>query len=212
MRAVVLHAPQFSRNLELLSAMYRMRRRVFKDRLDWSVSVSGEFELDVYDALGPTYLVLVSDTGQAIGAVRLLPATGPTMLADTFPALLGGETAPRGDNILESSRFCVDTGRAAEQGSKGLNRATMILFAAMIEAARLAGADSIVTVTDIRMERILRRAGWPLRRIAAPQQIGSTMAVAGFLETSEQSLLQIYGEAGIAGPVLVSADIAEIAA
>ncbi|WP_283845291.1 acyl-homoserine-lactone synthase [Bradyrhizobium cenepequi] len=32
--------------------MYRLRRRDFNDRLDWSVSVSGEFELDVYDTLG----------------------------------------------------------------------------------------------------------------------------------------------------------------
>jgi len=57
------------------------------------------------------------------------------------------------------------------------------------------------------MERILRRAGWPLRRIAAPQQIGSTMAVAGFLDTSEQALCRMYGEADVAGPVLVSPDI-----
>ncbi|WP_275190606.1 acyl-homoserine-lactone synthase [Bradyrhizobium sp. CSA112] len=56
----------------------------------------------------------------------------------------------------------------------------------MIEAVRSALADSIVTVTDTRMERIPRRAGWPLRRIAAPQQVGSTMAVAGFLDMSEQ--------------------------
>jgi N-acyl-L-homoserine lactone synthetase len=66
--------------------------------------------------------------------------------------------APRNERILESSRFCVDARLAAEQAGNGLGRATFILFAAMIEAARTAGADSIVTVTDVRMERILRRA------------------------------------------------------
>ncbi|MCA6108047.1 acyl-homoserine-lactone synthase [Bradyrhizobium cenepequi] len=212
MHAIALHTSQFGRHLELLAAMYRLRRRVFKDRLDWSVSVSGEFELDLYDILGPTYLILVADAGEPIGSVRLLPTTGPTMLADTFSVLLGGTPAPRDERVLESSRFCVDTRLVAEQAANSLNRATFILFAAMMEAVRGARADSIVTVTDTRMERILRRAGWPLRRIAAPQQVGSTMAVAGFLDMSEHTLHRMYKQADVNGPVLVSPDLANAAA
>jgi acyl homoserine lactone synthase len=212
MHAIALQPPQFGRHLDLLAATYRLRRRVFRERLDWSVSVSGEFELDVYDTLGPTYLLLMSEAGEVVGSVRLLPTTGPTMLSDTFPGLLGGVAVPQDQRILESSRFCVDTGLAAEQAGNGLNRATFILFAAMIEAARAAGADSIVTVTDTRMERILRRAGWPLQRIAAPQQLGVTMAVAGFLDTSAQALNGIYKQAGINGAVLVSPDLVRAAA
>jgi N-acyl-L-homoserine lactone synthetase len=212
MHAIELRPPQFGRHLDLLAAMYRLRRRVFKDRLDWSVSVSGELELDVYDALGPTYLVLISDAGELVGSVRLLPTTGPTMLADTFPSLLGGVAAPRDERIAESSRFCVDTTLAAEQAGNGLGRVTFILFAAMIEAARIAGADGIVTVTDIRMERILRRAGWPLRRIAAPQPVGVTMAVAGFLDASEQALHRMREKAEVNGAVLLSPDLVKAAA
>jgi N-acyl-L-homoserine lactone synthetase len=212
MHAIALQTPQFGRHLDLLAAMYRLRRRVFKDRLDWSVSVSGELELDVYDALGPTYLILISDAGEPVGSVRLLPTTGPTMLADTFPSLLGRVSAPRNERILESSRFCVDTTLAAEQAGNGLGRVTFILFAAMIEAARVAGADSIVTVTDIRMERILRRAGWLLRRIAAPQPVGVTMAVAGFLDASEQALHRMREKAEVNGAVLLSPDLVKAAA
>src|SRR5437660_11588850 len=110
MHAVALDNRQFGQHLNLLTEMYRLRRRVFKDRLDWSVSVSGDLELDVYDALNPTYLVMVAPDGRdVLGCVRLLPTTGPTMLADTFPQLLGGREPPRSDRILESSRFCVDT-------------------------------------------------------------------------------------------------------
>ena len=115
MHAIELRPPQFGRHLDLLAAMYRLRRRVFRERLDWSVSVSGEFELDVYDTLGPTYLLLMSDAGELVGSVRLLPTTGPTMLSDTFPGLLGGVAVPQDQRILESSRFWVDTGLAAEQ-------------------------------------------------------------------------------------------------
>jgi acyl homoserine lactone synthase len=202
MNVITLSQRQFGPNLDLLAAMYRLRRRVFKDRLDWSVSTSGGLELDVYDALNPTYLVVLSSEREVIGSVRLLPTTGPTMLSDTFPQLLTGLKAPRGHRILESSRFCVDTKLAVDVAENGLNRATFMLFAAMIESLGLSDADKIITVTDTRMERILRRAGWPLERLAAPQRIGQTMALAGFLHRSRETLAGLYHRAGVEGPVL----------
>jgi N-acyl-L-homoserine lactone synthetase len=201
MHAIALEFHQFGQHLDVLAAMYRLRRRVFRDRLDWSVSVSGDLELDVFDALKPTYLVVMND-GSVIGCVRLLPTTGPTMLSETFPELLGGQTPPNSARILESSRFCVDTDISAELASNGLSRATFVLFAAMIEYLRLADADSIVTVTDARMERILRRAAWPLERIASPLRIGRTMALAGFLHRSDEALIAMYDQLGVKGPVL----------
>jgi N-acyl-L-homoserine lactone synthetase len=202
MHAIALTCRQFGPYLNLLAAMYRLRRRVFKDRLGWNVSVSGDLELDVYDALKPTYVIVVT-AGAAIGCVRLLPTTGPTMLGSTFPELLGGQAAPSSARILESSRFCVDTEVAAGLGSNGLNRATFILFAGMMECLRIMDADSIVTVTDTRMERILRRAGWPLERIGAPHRIDKTMALAGFLHGSDQALAAMYRQAEVTGPVLI---------
>jgi acyl homoserine lactone synthase len=193
----------FGEYRDLLAAMYRLRRRVFEGRLDWTVSVSGDMELDVYDTLNPIYLMVVTDASDVVGCVRLLPTTGPTMLADTFPSLLCGQQPPCSEKILESSRFCVDTHRLSEQGETGLNRATIMLFAAMIETLRQFGADSIVTVTDTRMERILRRAGWPLVRIASPQRLGKTNALAGFLHRSDEALAAMYRQAGVMGPVLV---------
>ena len=209
MHVITLNNRQFGQHLGLLVEMYRLRRRVFKDRLDWSVSVSGDLELDVYDTLNP--IIAMSDD-VVIGCVRLLPTTGPTMLGDTFPALLGGQAPPRSDRILESSRFCVDTQLAAELADSGLNRATFTLFAAMIESLRAVSADSIVTVTDTRTERILRRAGWPLGRIAPPQRIGQTMALAGFLHDSDDALAAMYRQVGVAGPVLLDAASLNVAA
>jgi hypothetical protein len=39
MHAIALQTAQFGRHPDLPAAMYRLRCRVFKDRLDWSVSV-----------------------------------------------------------------------------------------------------------------------------------------------------------------------------
>lgn len=203
MFATALDQHLFGRHVGLLADMYRLRRQVFKDRLDWSVAVSGDMEVDLFDALNPTYLMVLSEDSVVVGSVRLLPTVGPTMLADAFSLLLGDCPVPRSEKILESSRFCVDTKRASELAGNGINRATLVLFAAMIECLRAKNADSIVTVTDVRMERILRRADWPLERLGAPHRVGPTMALAGYLHASEAALQALYRAAGITGPALV---------
>ena len=77
-----------------LFEMHRLRYRVFKERLGWDVEVSGDMEIDAFDASQPVYLLQKGDTERIQGCVRLLPTTGPTMLRDTFPALLDGQPAP----------------------------------------------------------------------------------------------------------------------
>src|SRR3546814_7307256 len=77
-----------------LAEMYRLRYRVFKERLDWDVQVSGGMEMDEFDALHPAYLLQRRDSGRIRGCVRLLPSTGPTMLGKTFAALLDGAPPP----------------------------------------------------------------------------------------------------------------------
>src|SRR5262245_33827540 len=103
MHVISLHSRDFDQHLGLLAAMFRLRRRVCKDRLHWAVSVAGDLELDVYDALNPTYLLAMSRQSELVGCVRLLPTVGPTMLSDTFSCLLDGQEAPRSQEILESS-------------------------------------------------------------------------------------------------------------
>ena len=212
MQVLAITQSEYGANLDLIMEMHQLRRRVFKDRLEWDVSISGDMEVDPYDSLGPVHLVQLSNAGAVIGCVRFLPTTGPTMLANTFPALLDGVEAPRDPRIFESSRFCVDTERASEAGGRGLRQATNCLFAAMIEWGLTQDLSGIVTVTDTRVERILRRAGWPLERIGSPREIGSTETVAGFLEVSVAALSSVREAAGLSGPVLVVPQAETIAA
>jgi N-acyl-L-homoserine lactone synthetase len=186
---------------ELTMGMHRLRGRVFKERLDWDVSVTGGREIDQYDAHKPTYL-LVIERREVVGCVRLLPTTGRNMLADTFPVLLDGHAAPRAANIWESSRFCVDTKTVAATAENGLREATFLLFAAMIEWGQQCDLQAIATVTDLRMERILRRAGWHLDRLGKPRQIGNTTAVAGLLPVTDDALGAIRAAGKISKPAI----------
>ena len=187
---------------EALIAMHQLRYRVFKERLDWEVHTSGDMEIDSFDALHPAYLVQFAADGQVQGCVRLLPSVGPTMLRDTFPALLAAQTAPASSSVWESSRFALDVATDAPKGEHAIARATYELFAGMVEFGLSRRLSDIVTVTDARMERILRRAGWPLRRLGNPCNLGNILAVAGYLEISTEVLARIRNAGGFAGPVL----------
>ena len=74
-------------------------------------------------------------------------------------------------------------------------------FAAMCECGRYPRLDAIATVTDLRMERILRRAGWGLARLGEPQQIGTTKAVAGLLPVTDSALAAVCAAGKISGRV-----------
>jgi N-acyl-L-homoserine lactone synthetase len=188
--------------IDELTQMHRLRYRVFKERLDWDVHISGDMEIDEFDALHPAYLIQRASDDRVQGCVRLLPSTGPTMLRDTFPILLDGAPAPAGSSIWESSRFALDIHSGAPKASHGLATATYELFAGMIEFGLSRRLTDIVTVTDARMERILRRAGWSLRRIGEPRTVGTTLAVAGYLEVSVESLARVRSAGSLKGPIL----------
>lgn len=185
-----------------LVEMYRLRYRVFKLRMAWEVETCGDMEMDDFDALHPVYLTQVSESGLVQGSVRLLPSLGPTMLRDTFSVLLEGHSAPSTSLVWESSRFAIDIAADAPKGDHGITRAAYELFAGMVEFGLSRQLTDIVTVTDVRMERILRRAGWPLRRIGSPATIGSTLAVAGYLAISNEILANLRKAGGLSTPVL----------
>jgi N-acyl-L-homoserine lactone synthetase len=189
---------------DLIAGMHRLRYRVFRDRLNWDVSVSGDMEIDAYDALKPTYIIAVDDSSSVVGCARLLPTTGPTMLANTFPALLGSNPPPRSEKIFESSRFCVDTAAADNVGATGLRNVTFSLLAGILEWGLAYDQEAVVTVTDVRFERILRRAGWPLERFAPPMQIDDTKALAGHLPISESALMNLRETGQFRGSVLAA--------
>jgi acyl homoserine lactone synthase len=171
----------------LIQDMYRLRARVFRDRLAWNVRCKSGLEIDPFDKLSPTYILAVDRSGAVIGCARLLPATAGTMLEKLFPQLLELAALATHHRMIESSRFCVDTNTASEWRQAGLHTATAAMFAGIVEWSILNGYTEIVTATDVRLERILRRAGWPLNRLGLPIQINETRSIAGVLPADWQS-------------------------
>lgn len=194
-----------------MMAMHRLRYRVFNGRLGWEVTTSADMEIDHYDVSNPVYFALLNAHAQLLACSRLLPTTGPNMLADTFPMLLGNAPAPRSPTLYESSRFCVDKDAAEATITGGLRLATPALLAGMCEWSLAMGLTGIVTVTDLIVERILAKAGWPIARIGQPLKIGKATAVAGIGEVSDATLAMLRRTGGFERPMIRPAD-AEAAA
>lgn len=181
MRVVAIKNPKSEAEQRLIHEMHRLRARIFRGRLAWTVRCASGLEIDGFDRLGPTYILCLDESDVVIGCARLLPATGGTMLERVFPQLLEMGRLTAHHRMIESSRFCVDTNVAAEREQAGLHSATLAMFAGIVEWSVLNGYREIVTATDVRLERILRRAGWPLARLGSPAQINETRSVAGLL-------------------------------
>lgn len=164
---------------------HKLRADVFSSRLGWDVVVRDGLEIDRFDGLRPTYIMALDDAERVRACARLLPALGPTMVRDVFSTLLPNGTLSAHAAMVESSRFCVNTDSQEGRGSGSIHDTTMMMFAGIIEWSLLNGYREIVTVTDLRFERILNRVGWPLQRLGPPKKIGVTMAVAGILPATD---------------------------
>lgn len=188
---------------EELDQMFRLRKRTFLDRLKWDVGTFGHYEIDEYDMRKPLYVLAMDDAGERVlGSLRLLPTTGPNMLADTFYELLPDGKPIRSPLVWESSRYCVDTEAANSLGAKGLSYTTAELLLALCEVGMDAGLEFIVTVIDLRMERILRRLQCMGDRIGEPRVYGNVTALAGLWETTPTMLHKLRGTSGITTSVL----------
>ncbi|WP_064697360.1 acyl-homoserine-lactone synthase TraI [Rhizobium aegyptiacum] len=208
MRILVVSPDLYQLHSNLLRQMRRLRATIFGSRLGWDVTISRGEERDQYDEVRPTYLLAVDATDRIAGCARLLSASGPTMLEHTFPELLAGGSLAAHSGMVESSRFCVDTSLEAGRGGGQLHLATLTMFAGIIEWSLANGYSEIVTATDLRFERILNRAGWPMARLGEPAAIGNTMAVAGSLPADRESFERVR-PAGYR-PIIAGSDSASI--
>lgn len=191
MRIQVVTPAQYETYADLLAQMRRLRAAVFSGRLEWDVTIENGEERDRYDDVQPSYVLAVTASGRVAGCCRLLPAVGPTMLERTFPQLLANGALEAHAAMIESSRFCVDTTMATDRAGGLLHQTTLFLFAGIIEWSMANGYRELVTATDLRFERILKRAGWPMERLGEPVQIGNTTAVAGALPIDVASLRNV---------------------
>ncbi|MCF6302969.1 MAG: hypothetical protein L3J13_07190 [Devosiaceae bacterium] len=189
---LVAHADKQNTYSDIFEQMYQLRARQFSQRRGWRVVVTDGLEKDRFDDMNPLYICVVSDDAKKLlASLRLLPTTGPHMLSDVFPEVMGEAGIVRHPLIWESSRFCVDTETAREFGSDSINIITRKILAGLFETAHTAGMQNIISVYDIFVERILRRSDCSFERLGPVVKYDDLSTVGGLFEVSPEVISAI---------------------
>jgi acyl homoserine lactone synthase len=113
---VVIEQQNAHKYSELTDEMFKLRARIFRDRLGWDVQVVDGRERDQYDDAGPVYVIYADKEGREVkGCLRLLPTTGPTLLADIFSDTMPDAVHLSAPTIWECTRFCIDDSSQKEE-------------------------------------------------------------------------------------------------
>jgi len=171
--------------------MFRLRARVFRDRLGWDVHVVDGKERDKYDDEAPVYLIYADDETQEVkGSLRLLPTTGPTLLADFFSDTLPTAAHLSAPTIWECTRFCLDDTILGSGQREKLLLTSAVLIAALGEVALNAGIESIIGNFDPTMLRLYRRIGCEVEVLGSTRRYGRPVYL-GLFDISESILSKV---------------------
>jgi N-acyl-L-homoserine lactone synthetase len=178
---------------DLMDEMFRLRARVFRDRLKWDVQVADGKERDKYDDEGPVYLIYADDESRRVkGSLRLLPTTGPTVLADIFCDTLPDAMHLSAPTIWECTRFCLEEDIFSRGHREELLLASAILIAALGDVAIRAGIESIVGNFDSTMLRLYRRIGCEVEVLGSTQRYGRPVYL-GLFPITEPIVRKVKG-------------------
>jgi acyl-homoserine lactone synthase len=191
----------------VLRAMFAARKRVFVDLLKWDVPVlAGAYEVDQFDDVHARYLVLADAEGAHLGSTRLLPTTRPHLLDSLYPELCADEP-PRGSDIFEVTRFCLERSLNARERRAVRNT----LVTALADHALAAGISAYTAIAEIGWFQQILAFGWRCWPLGLPKDVGGKQLVALRIEIDADTPARLAA-AGIVATHAMLADAERVAA
>ena len=200
---LLIQAHEYHKHTDLLDQSFRLRKRVFADRLGWDVVVSGYRERDRYDDLHPAYLLwCAEDRKQLYGSVRLMPTTGPTLLYDVFRETFPDVCDLVAPGIWEGTRMCIDEDAIGRDfPDMRPDRAFCLLFLALCEAALANGINTMISNYEPHMRRVYQKAGAELDELGRCHGYGRFPVCCGAFEVSHRVLGAMRGKLQVGAPL-----------
>jgi N-acyl-L-homoserine lactone synthetase len=169
---IIVEAHNAEKYAHLLEQMFRQRARIFHDRLGWDVIVKDGKERDRFDDENPVYIIYTDDSGRKVkGSLRLLPTTGPTLLADFFSDTVPDAAHLAAPTIWECTRFCLDED-IWQKDKEDILFASTVLLVALGDLAVLAGIESIIGNFDASALHLWRRIGCEVEILGSTARYG----------------------------------------
>jgi acyl homoserine lactone synthase len=198
-----IQSHEYARHSQLLTQMYKLRKSVFYDTLEWEVSIKGDIERDYYDDCQPVYLIWCSaDHRTLFGSLRLLPTTGPTLLHDVFGRTIPEAAELSAPGIWEATRCCIDTAALAEHHPEiDQGRAFGLLCLAVAEVAQSHAIHTLIFNYEPHMKRIYARAGAKVDELGRADGYGRRPVCCGAFEISEPGIRSMRAALEVPIPV-----------
>jgi acyl homoserine lactone synthase len=169
---IVVEPHNAEKHAHLLEQMFRMRARIFHDHLGWDVVVKDGKECDKYDEQSPVYIIYTDDDGREVkGSLRLLPTTGPTLVADFFSDTLPDAAGLMAPTIWECTRFCLDE-NVWQKKKEEIVFASTVLLVALGDLALRAGIESVIGNFDAAALHLWRRIGCEVEILGSTSRYG----------------------------------------
>ncbi len=154
---------------QLFEQMGYYRREVFINQLGWQLDAIDGMELDEFDGPEAVYVCSHDDEGHVSGVARLLPTTSTYLMEKVFPQLWAGKALPCDPQIWELSRFAaVLPGSNRQFSHQASAKHASTLLRRVMHTTTMLGANTLITVSPVSMERLLRLSGFRAMRAGAP--------------------------------------------
>jgi acyl homoserine lactone synthase len=187
---------------EELETIFRIRHRVFKERLGWDVPSSDGLEQDQYDHEDAWYLLLRDDDDKIVGTCRLIPTTSSYMIGEVFADLLDGDEPPHSPKVWEVSRLAMDSTVPGRRMLSQVHQLTSQLYCGLVELGLSLGITELIGVYDRAVARFMSRAGAKPSWQGQAHIVGGTSAMAVRFDVTEQALFDIRRAGGIVESVI----------
>ena len=145
-----------------LIEMHKLRKLIFKDRMEWNVDISSEgLEIDEYDLPETVYIIVRDEQGRAVGIWRMLPSTSPSMIRDIWPEFLVDFPMPQHPDTWEVSRFGVHCYTHDRRDHiRQVSQVTAKLITALLTVTSMTGIRDIYTMYNPQVGRSVQRIGF----------------------------------------------------
>ncbi|WP_447763431.1 acyl-homoserine-lactone synthase [Sphingopyxis panaciterrae] len=176
-----------------LRSMFEARKRVFIDLLKWDLpALAGRFELDQFDDIYASYLIVTDADANHRASARLLPTTRPALLDSLFSGLVEGDV-PKGASVLEITRFCLSPGIGARQRREARDT----LLVGLAEYALANGISTYTGVAELSWFRQIQTFGWECQPLGQPAIYGGQALTALRIDIDASTIAKLAA-AGIA--------------
>jgi acyl homoserine lactone synthase len=178
-----------------LDNMYRLRHKVFFEKLKWDVKSSHGMEKDEYDEKHATYIIYKDEQGIVRGCTRLIEMINPCMFDGPFRFLLPDLENFKHSGCWEQSRIAVDHNFDENYTPQMASQITASVYTAYLHfALELGAVKTCLLVSFPAAKKLYSRYGFSGKSVAERVFNGNQLLVTSYVplrQTYEKLLTQL---------------------